>query len=159
MEGLMLKTSVQSLIHHPQAGTQRSQTPAAQCQLALCSPFSSRSVSHSLESRHLSSSAKVKNNRVAGAGVVVRAAAQTGEVVDMSALDGISIYTTFGKEVKFTDLWDQTNVSYRIPPPSFVGSLILSNLLCLERKKDDADAAACVNYVVTSSSSWSKYEF
>jgi hypothetical protein len=114
MEGLMLKTSVQSLMHHPQAGTQRSQTPAAQCQLALCSPFSSRSVSHSLESRHLSSSAKVKNNRVVGAGVVVRAAAQTGEVVDMSALDGISIYTTFGKEVKFTDLWDQTNVSYRI---------------------------------------------
>jgi hypothetical protein len=56
----------------------------------------------------------VKNNRVVGAGVVVRAAAQTGEVVDMSALDGISIYTTFGKEVKFTDLWDQTNVSYRI---------------------------------------------
>lgn len=115
MEGLMLKTSVQSLIHHPQAGTQRSQTPAAQCQLALCSPFSSRSVSHSWESRHLASSAKAKSNRVVGAGVVVRAAAQTGEVVDMSALDGISIYTTFGKEVKFTDLWDQTNVSYRIP--------------------------------------------
>jgi hypothetical protein len=41
---------------------------------------------------------------------VAHAAVQTGETVDMSAFDGITIYTTDGAPVKFSELWDQKNV-------------------------------------------------
>lgn len=44
-----------------------------------------------------------------GAAGVAHAAVRTGETVDMSAFDDITIFTTDGASVKFTDLWDQKN--------------------------------------------------
>lgn len=71
-----------------------------------------------------------------GAAGVVHAAVRTGETVDMSAFDDITIFTTDGASVKFADLWDQKNVSlcnfidisYRVEVPSH--NIILRSIVC-----------------------------
>lgn len=107
MEGMLLKTSVNSFICHPQAGQQRKNPCDVNKQVAPHSSFTSTTITHSLTSRPASSQFnRCSMRRAAG---VVHAAVQTGETVDMSAFDGITIYATDGQPVKFSELWDHRN--------------------------------------------------
>ena len=112
MEGMVLKTSVNSCIRHPQAGPQQAKSCEFNSQLFPCSSFTPKTVSHSLTSRPTSSAigSKPKTREMKRTAGVARAAVQTGETVDMSAFDGITIYTTDGAPVRFPELWDQKNV-------------------------------------------------
>lgn len=112
MEGMLLRTSVNSFICHPQAGRQQGKTSDFNSHLAPFSSFTSKTISHSLTSRPTSSaiSSESKSSQMKQAAGVAHAAVQTGETVDMTAFDGITIYTTDGAPVKFSELWDQKNV-------------------------------------------------
>lgn len=121
MEGMLLKTPVNSLICHSEIGRQKTKCCDYNSQLAPCSSFTPKPISHSLTSRSsssaVSSSAKSRQMKRAAGGA--HAAVQTGETVDMSAFDNITVYTTDGASVKFSELWDQKNVSLPFNPLNF----------------------------------------
>ncbi|KAG0578059.1 hypothetical protein KC19_5G202200 [Ceratodon purpureus] len=111
MDGMLLRTSVNSFFCHPQAGQQQGKNSDFNNHLASCSSFTPNTISHSLTSRPASSAiiSKSKSSQMKRAAGVAYAAVQTGEIVDMSAFESITIYTTDGAPVKFSELWDQKN--------------------------------------------------
>lgn len=114
MEGLLLRSSINAVIQRPQACFQQAKTRLSQIsQPSYCSSISTRTISHPLKSGHnssvrFSSTSKKRNMNKVGA---AQAAVQTGDRISMADFDDIIIYNAEGGTVKFTELWDQKDVS------------------------------------------------